>query len=204
VWVGLLSLEVAHARLPHLAIPGPFGRFREVDFVTYVTYEGRNGVFFISIESAHRWLALVRWTVGLPYLYSGLRAWNGEEGVHVRSGPRPSEGAPPAMLDLRYRPVPGERPLDPTSPAVALLEQYSAFVVDRRGRICELDEVHAPWNPVPAEVEVRTNTIGDAVGIDLPVQPTLAHHAKGRRILTWAPKVVTPGRAELAPTAPRR
>lgn len=204
-WVGIAALEVKKARFHYLRLPRLWRRFPEVDFMTFVSYEGRSGVYFLSIESDRALLApWIRRTAALPYLYSGLKIAADGDAVRVRSGPRSSEGGAMAALDVTYRPQPGEQPVDPHSPIFELIEQYSTFVIDRRGRVRELDEVHASWSPMEAEVEVHVNTLGLALGIDLPERPTLAHYAEERRILTWLPRVVKPGRPGLAPVNPRR
>ena len=207
VYIGVAALEVRKARLRNLRLPSWWRSFPEVDLMAYVSYEGRRGVFFLSIESHRRLFSLgTRWGMGLPYLYSGLVIAH-ETGSpprhHVTSGPRPNEGGPMASLDLTYEARPELAGRDPHSPILPLLSQYSAFVVNLAGRVCELDEVHADWQPVEAEVEVRSNTLGEALGIDLPPEPTLAHYAATRRVITWLPKVVEPGRPGLAPTEPR-
>jgi uncharacterized protein YqjF (DUF2071 family) len=204
-WVGIIALRMRRVHWHSRRLPLTIRRFPEVDLVTYVTCQGKRGLFFLGIESARRLLApLTRWTSGLPYLYSGLRVVPVDGAIRVTAGPRPSQGATAAVLDLTYQPGVADAPLGPGSPVELLMDQYSAFVVDWRGRIAELDEVHNPWRPQPVRVEVRANTLGSAVGIELGATPTMAHYAASRRVLTWAPSIVRPGRPGLAPTSPRR
>jgi len=205
-WVGILSLTMADVRfrVVPFRLPAAVRQFPEVDVVTYVTYAGRRGIYFLSIESARRWLSPpVRWLTGLPYLYSGLRI-DAEGGVvRVTAGPRPSQGAATAMFDVAYEPRATIDPPVRGSPVHALVDQLSAFVIDPFGQVCELDEVHEPWSLVEANVEIRANTLGLACGIDLDDRPKLAHYARERRILSWPGKVVRPGRPGLAPVSPR-
>jgi len=204
-WIGIIALRMRRVHWRLRGLPRIIRRFPEVDLVTYVACEGRRGLFFLGIESARRLLAPVtRWTSGLPYLYSGLRVIPVGGAITVTAGPRPSEGATAAVLDLTYQPAVADAPIRPDSPVAVLMDQYSAFVVDWRGRIAELDEVHHPWCPQAVQVEVRANTLGAAVGVELGATPTMAHYAASRRVVTWAPRIVRPGRPGLAPTSPRR
>jgi uncharacterized protein len=203
-WVGIMALRVAkiHSRL--LPIPKPWHRFPEVDLVTYVSHAGRRGVYFLSIESKHRLLApAIRWYTSLPYLYSGLDI-EGIDSLRVTCGPRVSQGAANAQLDMTYSPTTEAVPVVEGSALGYLLAQYSSFAIDPWGRLVELDEVHARWRPLKVDLEVRFNTLGLALGLDLPLQPTMAHASLERRALTWQPHVVTPSRAGLAPPSPPR
>jgi uncharacterized protein len=205
-WVGIMALTMADVqfRAVPFRLPRAMRRFPEVDLVTYVSYQGRKGVYFFSIESARRWLSPpVRWSTGLPYLYSGLRIDRVGDSVQVTSGPRSCQGAATAVLDLTYCPRQGGESLDPDSPIRELVEQFSAFGMDASGRVCELDEVHEPWDVVDVDVDIRANTLGLAVDCDLPQQPTLAHYARERHILSWPAAQVRAGRPGLAPIAPR-
>jgi uncharacterized protein YqjF (DUF2071 family) len=203
-WVGIMALCVAKLHSKHLPIPKPWHHFAEVDLVTYVSHAGRRGVFFLSIESHHRFLALgLRWYTSLPYLYSGLEI-TGRESLRVTCGPRPSQGAPNAQLDMTYAPTTNTVDVVKGSALDYLLAQYSSFTIDPWGRLAELDEVHAKWKPLEVDLDIRCNTLGQAIGLDLPLQPTMAHAALERRSLTWQPHVVTPNREGLAPPSPPR
>jgi len=203
-WVGLMALRLAKLQGRRLPIPKWWHEFPEVDLVTYVNYQGRRGVFFLSIESGrHLVSTVIRWYSGLPYLYSDLSVAHEEGHIRVTSQ-RPSQGAPSAKLDLSYTSSTTPVTIVNGSPLGFMLAQFSSFALDVRGRVLELDEIHGLWEPVEVELEVATNTLGQALGMDLPLQPTMAHAAVSRKVLTWGPIVVKPGRPGLAPISPPR
>jgi uncharacterized protein YqjF (DUF2071 family) len=195
-WVSLMTLEVEEIHVGRRRLPRCLGSFPEVDLVAHVQCDGRRGVYFLSIESGRRWAWILRRFAALPYLYSALRIGVDRGSIRVRSGPRWVRGGPAAQLDLTVVPRP-DRVAEPL--AQVLADEYSAFVVDRRGRLCEFDEVHAPWSLVGADVEIASNTLADAVGVVLPELPEFVSYSPGRSILTWMPHPVTPQREGLAP-----
>lgn len=195
-WVTLITLEVAEIHVGRRRLPRWLGSFPEVDLVAHVQCDGRRGLYFLSIESGRRWAWILRHFAALPYLYSALRISVDRDSIRVRSGPRWVRGGPAAQLDVTVIPR-HERAPEPL--AQLLADEFSAFVVDRRGRLCELDEVHASWSLVGADVEIEANTLADAVGVVLPELPELVSYAPGRSILTWMPHPVTPQREGLAP-----
>jgi uncharacterized protein YqjF (DUF2071 family) len=203
-WVGLMALRVAKLHGRRLPIPKWWHEFPEVDLVTYVSYQGRRGLYFLSIESGRRFVSTaIRWLTAMPYLYSDLTMVGHPGPIRVTSE-RATEGGPVAKLDLTYRSTKTPVTIADGSPLGFMLAQFSSFAIDLWGRVIELDEIHSLWEPVEVELEVTTNTLGQALGIDLPLQPTLAHAAASRRVLTWEPVVVRPGRPGLAPPSPPR
>ena len=201
-WVGILALQMADVQVRLLPwIPGAMRNFPEVDFATYVRFRGRDGLFFLSLESGSRWVApLTRLGTGLPWMYSGLRRTESDGTFSVQSGPRSSRGAGAASLDLSFRPDPAKKVPDPGSPIALLSGQYSAFNVDLFGRICEVDEIHDPFETTEVDCEIRSNSLGNPVGLRLPDTPALMHYTAGRRIVSWFPRAVTRRRSGLAPT----
>jgi uncharacterized protein len=203
-WVGLMALRLAKLHGRRLPIPKWWHQFPEVDLVTYVSYQGRRGVYFLSIESGRRIVSTaIRWYTALPYLYSDLTMAGHPGPIRVTSQ-RDSQGGPAAKLDLTYKATKTPVTIVDGSPLGFMLAQFSSFAIDLWGRVIELDEIHSLWEPVEVELEVTTNTLGQALGIDLPLQPTLAHAAASQRVLTWGPVVVRPGRPGLAPLSPPR
>jgi uncharacterized protein YqjF (DUF2071 family) len=195
-WVTLIVLDVADVHVGRRRLPRWLGSFPEVDLAVHVQCDGRRGLYFLSIESGRRWAWILRRFAGLPYLYSALRICADRDSIRVRCGPRWVRGGPAAQLDLTVTPRHDRAP-EPL--AQFLADEFSAFVVDKRGRLCELDEVHAPWTLVGADVEIATNTLGDAAGVALPAHPELVGYSPGRSILTWMPHPVSTQREGLAP-----
>jgi uncharacterized protein YqjF (DUF2071 family) len=195
-WITVIALHMAEIHLGRRRLPRFLGSFPEVDLVAHVHCDGRRGLFFLSVESARLWAFLLRRSTGLPYVHSGLRIDTDGGAITVRSGPRWVRGGPAAELDLKVTPRPG-RTVAPL--AQLLADEFSAFVIDRRGRLCELDEVHDSWSMVDADVEISVNTLADAVGVVVPDRPELVGFSPGCSILTWLPRPVTEHRRRLAP-----
>ncbi|WP_436795811.1 YqjF family protein [Actinospongicola halichondriae] len=189
-WISVIALEVADVTARRFPVPPWLRRFGEVDLLVPVVHEGRRGVFFLAIEGAQRIASMItRWTIGLPYLYAGTRTRQMRDGWQVTSGPRWCADAPAASFDATYRPL-GPVEHNPDSPASWLADQYSMYVVDRRGRLCRGDEIHGMWPLRAAEVDLRMNTLPAAAGLTVPDRPALVHYSEGRDIVTWTPTPV--------------
>jgi uncharacterized protein YqjF (DUF2071 family) len=196
-WLGITPFAVTGLRLRGLpAVPG-LSSFQELNVRTYVTVDGKPGVFFFSldannvaaVELARRWYAL-------PYfLAAGAMDRRGGP-VHFTSRRR-SGAARPAEFAAAYRAVG-----DP-SPAVAgtlewwLTERYCLYSVDQDGRLYRAEIHHPPWPLQRAEVEVDRNTMAVGLGARLDAQPALAHFARTLDVRVWSPEPITGVRRKL-------
>ncbi len=198
-WLGVVPFRMDNVRLRGLpALPGA-GAFPELNVRTYVQAGGRSGVWFFSLDAASR-LAVrgARAWFGLPYFDARMTVKTegtvetGEAvGVHYRSR-RIHRRAPPAAFEVTYRPT------GPGAPAISgsldrwLTERYCLFARDRRGTLRSGDIHHAQWQLQPAEAEIRSNTMAEPLGLELPGEPVL-HFARQLDVLAWSPVPLVPG-----------
>ena len=57
-----------------------------------------------------------------------------------------------------------------------------------RGRCYRTEVHHQPWPLQPVSVEVRSNTMGEPLGLKLPARPDLCHFSRTLKMLAWAPE----------------
>ena len=150
--------------------------FLETNVRTYVSYQGRPGVYFFSLEAASRlavWAARTFW--GLPYYHAEMSLQT--EGDVFLYQSRRHQGN--VFHTIRYRV--GER-LGPSQPGTLeffLLERYLLFV-PHKGHIYAGQVHHAPYPAQLAEVLELEDQLMDAAGFGLcPGLPTFAHYASG-------------------------
>lgn len=178
-WLSMLPMHMEDLHFRWLPpIPGT-SDFPEINLRTYVTVNGQPAVYFFSLDSSSRLGALVaRFFFHTPYVYAKMTLDEGEW-FHLTSRRKKSRHANAAELDIRYRPV-GE-PKQPAADSLAhfLVERYTAIAETKPGVIYSGPVDHAPWQLTDAEVDVRANTVPQAVGFDVAGSKPEIHFSWG-------------------------
>jgi uncharacterized protein len=193
-WLGVVPFRMEGVRPRFLPAVPPLSSFPELNLRTYVTHEGKPGIWFFSLD-AHNPTAvrLARATFGLPYFDAKMSCRVSEDEVRYGSV-RTHKGAPPARLVVSYRPA-GE-PFDsrPGTLENFLTERYclySAGVANRAsgtGRVRRGDIHHLMWPLQPAAVEVEELEMTAQVGVTLPDTGPTLHYARRLDVVAWPPK----------------
>jgi len=189
-WIGVVPFTMAgvHARyLPPL--PGT-STFPELNVRTYVTTEGKAGVYFFSLDAANP-LAVRAARLGfrLPYYDADMSASRSDLTVAYAST-RTHHGAPPAAFAARYRPTgPVSRSTDGSIDAW-LTERYCLYSAAGKQAVWRADIDHTRWPLQPAEAEIACNTMVDPLRLVLPDTPPLLHFARQLDVMAWRPRVV--------------
>lgn len=183
-WVAAVPFHtsgIAARRWP--ALPG-LSAFPELNLRTYVRYGGKGGVYFLSLDAAHRIaVETARSTFGLPYSLARIqrRARGEETEYHSR---RVDRRVAAAEFRAVYRPIGAPFLATPGSLEHWLTERYAMFTADgTRARIGEIH--HAPWPLQPAEAEISLNTLAAGFGLTLPDCRPLLHFARRLDVVAW-------------------
>jgi uncharacterized protein len=189
-WLGVVPFDMTGVR-PHFlpAVPG-LSHFPEINLRTYVTAEGRPGIWFFSLD-AHSRVAvrLARATFHLPYFDAEMSCHASGDEVSYRSL-RTHRGVPPAEFAARYGPV-GE-PFESERGSIEnfLTERYCLYSADRRGNVRRGDVHHHLWPLQPAEAEVSTLAMTQQIGLKLPETAPIVHFSKRLDVLAWLPRKI--------------
>jgi uncharacterized protein YqjF (DUF2071 family) len=182
-WVAVTPFYLSGLR-PRIAIPGL--SFPELNVRTYVTLEGKPGVYFFSLDAGSVLAVFgARAFYALPYFYARMKATYAGDAVHYacrRSHPRLR-----AEFEGRYRPVSAVRTSTPGSLQHFLTERYCLYAVEA-GRVYRAEIHHVPWPLQDAEAEIAINTMAAAAGIELPPVSPLLHYAHTIDVLVWTPE----------------
>ena len=186
-WVGITPFRMAdlHPRgLP--GVPGA-SAFPELNVRTYVSAEGKPGIFFFSLDAASR-LAVIGARIGfhLPYFSARMRVRDDGTWIAYKCRRHGSAGEAGRFIG-RYRPTGPVFRSAPGSLEHWLTERYCLYAVDRRGRIYRAEVHHAPWPLQPAEAEIAINSMAEADGFSLPATPPLLHFARRLDVVGWLP-----------------
>ena len=185
-WLSLLPMRMVDLHLRDLPpFPGT-STFPEINLRTYVRVKDQPGIFFFSIDAAaHLGAWTARHLFHLPYLYATMKLRRQANGFHIKSHRAASEIAPAADFVASYQPT-GETFLpEPGSLEHFLVERYTLFSESPLGILYQGDSYHPLWELQPVEVKIKTNTILQAAGIELPNTDPLSHYSPGTQSILW-------------------
>jgi uncharacterized protein len=174
---------------PRLVPPVPgLHAFPELNLRTYVKAGGKPGVWFFSLDAGQK-LAVrtARRLFHLPYFDAKFEinlTGEGGEGVEY-SAVRTHCGSPSARFTARYRPV---GPVYHTRSGTLeewLTARFCLYAADHAGRLYRGEIDHEPWPLQHAEADVKINTLGAWLGIEMKGKPELLHFAKSIDVRAW-------------------
>jgi len=182
-WIGVIPFHMTNVGPRGLpSLPG-VSAFPELNLRTYVTLNGKPGVYFFSLDAAST-LAVIgaRTMFHLPYYRAAMAVHTAGRRVIYRSARR---SAVNAQFLGSYEPVGAVSTAVPGTLDHFLTERYCLYTTTRSGGPRRLDIHHKPWPLQPADAQIAVNTIASAAGIMLPAAPPLLHFAKRVDVLTW-------------------
>jgi uncharacterized protein len=190
-WVSVTPFYLSHLR-PRGVPPLPFvSEFPELNVRTYVTYGGKAGVYFFSLDAGNA-LAVygARMLYHLPYFRASMSVREARDGtIHYRSR-RTHRPAPAAELSARYRPSGAVTHSKPGSLDHWLTERYCLYALDTARRVYRAEIHHHPWPLQPAEVEIDRETMAAAAGLQLPNEPSRVSFSRRLDVVVWTPERV--------------
>jgi uncharacterized protein YqjF (DUF2071 family) len=184
-WVGVVPFRMSNVAPRGLPALPRISAFPELNVRTYVTRDGKPGVYFFSLDAANA-LAVqtARHVAHLPYYRASMDVADREGWIHYRSR-RIAAAAAPAELAARYRARGPARPPIAGTLEHFLTERYCLYTEDNAGRSYRLEIHHPPWPLQSADAEFERNTMAQAAGIPLPSAPPLLHFAQRQDMVAW-------------------
>jgi len=186
-WVGVVPFRMSGV-VPRYAPEVPWmSAFLELNVRTYVTIDGKPGIWFFSLDAANPVAVEIarRW-FHLPYYRARMTLTRTDDWLNYNSERR-HRGFPTGIFEGRYRATgPSYRSQRGTLESW-LTERYALYSADRQGRVFRGDIHHLPWPLQPATAEITVNTICDAHGFALPSLPPMLHYADRLDVFAWRP-----------------
>lgn len=186
-WVSVLALENRGFGPGSMRLPRPLEQGTpQLNCRTYVTRDGRPGVYFFSLDTGE-WLPATvgRRAFGIPFHRARMRMTRRGDEVTFRSR---RAGDPPAVFRARYRPTGETYRAEPDTIEAFCIEHFRYFLPageDRRVgaradgsvRVGELDR--EPWTLRPVDAGIRENTLFEAAGLPAPTTDPVVQYSPG-------------------------
>jgi uncharacterized protein YqjF (DUF2071 family) len=188
-WIGVIPFHMTNVGARGVPSPPALSAFPELNVRTYVTSNGKPGVYFFSLDAASTFAVIgARTMFNLPYYRADMAVHTAGTRVTYRSARR-------SAVNAHF--LGSYEPIGSVSPAVAgtlehfLTERYCLYTTTRSGEPRRLEIHHKPWPLQIADAQITVNTMSSAAGIPLPDEPPLLHFAKRMDVLAWSPRAAT-------------
>ena len=187
-WLGITPFRMSGVR-PHSLPSVPWlSNFPELNLRTYVTAEGKPGIWFFSLDAGNPVaVRLARATFHLPYFDAEMSCCLTGDEVCYRSV-RTHRGAKEARFAGRYRPVGDPSNSRPGTLEHFLTERYCLYSASKRGNVYRGDIHHHPWPLRRTELETGSLAMTEQIGVELPEMEPLLHFSKRLDVLAWPPQ----------------
>ncbi|HKQ96311.1 MAG TPA: DUF2071 domain-containing protein [Candidatus Polarisedimenticolia bacterium] len=184
-WIGVVPFRMTGVmRRPLPDIPG-VSAFAEMNVRTYVTFDGKPGVWFLSLDANN---ALAVWAARrwfhLPYHRARMSIAAEGEGFRYASA------RPGAVFRATYGPVSEVFRASVGSLEHFLTERYCLYACAPDGAIARTDVHHRPWPLQRATASIEVNSMLEAHGLETPPVPPLVHFARRLDVVVWNPERV--------------
>jgi uncharacterized protein YqjF (DUF2071 family) len=180
-WLGITPFDLTGFRLRG-TLPLPVvSCFPEINVRTYVTVEGKPGIWFFSLDTSSLIaVAAARRAYKLPYFHARIALDRDEDRIHYSSARR--DTIRPFVFGATYEPV--GMAFEPESGTLEhfLTERYCLYAADESG-LYRAEIHHPPWRILSAEVSIDLNTMPPD-GLEVDGEP-LCHLPERQDVVIW-------------------
>jgi uncharacterized protein YqjF (DUF2071 family) len=180
-WLGITPFVLTGFRLRG-TLPLPVvSSFPEINVRTYVTAEGKPGIWFFSLDTSSLVaVEAARRAYRLPYFHARIAVEARRGGIEYSSARR--DGARPFVFGATYGADGEAFEPEPGTLEHFLTERYCLYAADE-SRLYRAEIHHAPWTIRPAKASIELNTMPPD-GIELDGEPRF-HLADRQDVVIW-------------------
>ena len=173
-WVSLVAFTMEKIRPRFLPAFPPISDFDEINLRTYVTKNGKPGVYFLSIEAGKLFSALLAKSLsGLPYEKSNI---NRTENSYQANHPKRNFSL---LADFHV----GMQVKHKTELDLFLTERYCLYLEDHN-QLFRYEIQHLPWKINQLELEFLTIDY-QLQNLNIDSRPDLVHYSEGVQVVAW-------------------
>lgn len=182
-WIGVVPFRMSGIRLRGLpSIPGT-NEFPELNVRTYVTIDGKPGVYFFSLEASN--LLAVKGAQSIYHLpYSHAKMTMNSHPFHIEFESTRLQNAKIALA-CSYRPISEPFQAAKGSFEEWMAERYCFYTLNSSGTVLRCDILHEPWTLQKAEAEFTHNSMLLQQGITVESDAPILHFAKKIEVRAW-------------------
>ncbi len=187
-WISVVPFTMSGVRLRATPALPWLSAFPELNVRTYVTCDGKPGVWFFSLDAANPLAVRIarRW-FHLPYFFAEMKAKTVNGLMEYSSRRRGENGA---ELVATYTAKGASFEAKAGTIEYFLTERYCLYARHSGGALLRGEVHHGPWALQDATVDIATNTMTTPIEIELSGPPALLHFAKLQEVVVWQPQPV--------------
>ncbi|MCM3321404.1 YqjF family protein [Cytobacillus kochii] len=183
-WLGIVAfvMEGIYPRgIPAVSITP---KFPEVNLRTYVKYNGKPGVYFLSLD-VENWASykIAKKWYRLPYYPAQISFRNDDQIFHCKSVRKNNNAQIAFRGTLRH----SQEVIFANTGTLDhwLTERYCLYSTDSNGTIYCGEIHHGPWPLQKVDIDIEVNTLFSPFNIDLSNKEPISHFSKGVDSLIW-------------------
>lgn len=195
-YIGVVPFLMKNVRPRFLPAVSRLSFFPELNVRTYVTLDGRPGVYFFSLDAANPLaVEIARSTFHLPYFNATMECDVNDNTVSYASTRTDARGTP-AYFRATYRPTGDAFVAELDTLEYFLTARYCLYTVDAHRNVARAEIHHKPWELQHAECEIETNTMLEQIPLLLPNTTPHLLYVKNIDVIVWMPNKVRGMRTE--------
>jgi uncharacterized protein YqjF (DUF2071 family) len=189
-YVGVVPFRMSKVKLRGLPTVEYLSEFLELNVRTYVTVNGRPGVYFFSLDASNDVaVQIARTWYHLPYFKAQMQlteqlTTTSEKNNWIEYSSTRNGGEGINNFKAFYRPIAPVEQSKPGSLEAFLTDRYCLYVLDSKNRVCRGEIHHKQWQLQKAEARIEENTMGEQYGFDFSQIPLL-HYSKHIETIEW-------------------
>lgn len=191
-WVGVVLFVMKGVYPRGLNCISLIRPFPEINVRTYVQFDGKPGIYFLSIDVGD-WASCTiakRW-FRLPYFSSDVFFDRKDQNFYFQSN-RKGIANTTIKFNGKYIPLPGVFYPQKGTLDHWLTERYCLYSKDQKGNLYCGEIHHRPWPLQNAESEIPTNSLLSPFNFDLTGVKPISHYSKGVDSFIWNIKKIQP------------
>lgn len=182
-FVGIITLEMTRGYLNHLPI-SLYKPFPQVNVRTYVTCNGKRGIYFLNINADHLLgPKMAKFIFDLPY-YKANISWEKNNDRYFFSSDAKGKG-----YEISFKPNKDIIKNDQTTLELWLTDIYRSYQLDRKNKMQETNLWHSPFVIQKLDAKITNDEAFQSLNLNLLGKPSF-HYVGKTETYFWKNKEV--------------